>query len=46
MFPVNQNEIDPKNHEHYIVINARTERLARSAIPFMQRLLNANHKPK
>ena len=32
--------------EHYIVTNARTERLARSAIPFMQRLLNANYKPK
>ena len=46
MFPVNQTEIDTRNHEHYIVTNARTERLARSAIPFMQRLLNANHKPK
>ena len=46
MFPVNQTKIDTRNHEHYIVTNARTERLARSAIPFMQRLLNANHKPK
>ena len=31
-------------YQHYKVTSAKTDRLARSAIPYMQRLLNANHK--
>ena len=46
MFPLNQNVINTRNREVYKVTNARTERLAKSSIPYMQRLLNANHKPK
>ena len=44
MFPVNTNTTNTRNHEVYQVTNAKTGRLAKSAIPFMQRLLNANYK--
>ena len=46
MFPVNQKVVNTRNHELYKVTNARTERLAKSSIPYMQRLLNANQKLK
>ena len=42
MFPVNEKDAITRNHEHFKVTYARTDRLAKSAIPFMQRLLNAN----
>ena len=46
MFPLNETEVNTRNREHYKVTSAKTDRLARSAIPYMQRLLNANHKRK
>ena len=46
MFPVNQKVVNTRNHELYKVTNARTERLAKSSIPYMQRLLNANQRLK
>ena len=46
MFPTNESEVNTRNHEYFKVTNARTDRLAKSAIPYMQRLLNANLKHK
>ena len=46
MFPLNKTDVNTRNREHYKVTSAKTDRLARSAIPYMQRLLNANHKRK
>ena len=40
MFPVNKTEINTRFPEKYEVTKAKTNRLANSAIPFMQRLLN------
>ena len=42
LFPLNQNIVNTRNPEKFFVQPARTERLARSAIPYMQRLLNEN----
>ena len=41
-FPLNPSisEIQTRDREKYYVQKARTERLAKSAIPYMQRLLN------
>ena len=41
-FPLNPatSEMDTRDREKYLVQRARTERLAKSAIPYMQRLLN------
>ena len=46
MFPLNITEVNTRNPENYFVTPARTDRLARSAIPYMQRLLNASTKKK
>ena len=42
MFPLNDSHVNNRNPEVYYVTPARTDRLAKSAIPYMQRLLNAN----
>ena len=44
MFPKNNIIFNTRQHEEYYVPHAKTERLARSAIPYMARLLNANVK--
>ena len=46
MFPRNNINSDTRQHEEYHVPHARTERLARSAIPYMTRLLNENSSNK
>ena len=40
MFPTNQSLLETRNHEKYFVQPASTGRLKKSAIPYMQRLLN------
>ena len=40
MFPVNNKIVNTRPHEKYFVTPAKTNRLACSAIPYMQRLLN------
>ena len=42
IFPLNPNIKNTRNPEKFYVQPARTELLARSAIPYMQRLLNEN----
>ena len=37
MFPLNQIPVETRNREFFKVTNAKTERLAKSAIPYMQR---------
>ena len=32
-----------RNHEKYVVTNANTERYKKSAVPFLQRLLNDDY---
>jgi hypothetical protein len=44
IFPLNQTNVDTRRPEKYNVSYARTDRLAKSAIPYMARLLNANVK--
>ena len=44
MFPLNTNNVDTRHHEKFYVSHAKTDRLAKSAIPFMARLLNVNIK--
>ena len=44
MFPKNNIVFNTRQHEEYNVPYAKTDRLARSAIPYMARLLNANVK--
>ena len=46
MFPRNENPVDTRHHEYFEVTKARTNRLAKSAIPFMQRLLNDHYRRK
>ena len=41
MFPVKENNHNFRQPEKYIVFPANTSRLAKSAIPYMQRLLNS-----
>ena len=40
MFPLNPSNVNTRNKEKYFVQPATTGRLAKSAIPYMQRLLN------
>ena len=40
MFPLRQSNVNTRNPEKYFVTPASTDRLAKSAIPYMQRLLN------
>jgi hypothetical protein len=40
LFPLNTKTVNTRPHEKYFVTRARTERLAKSAGPFLQRLLN------
>ena len=40
MFPLNPSTVNTRKKERYMVTHARTDRLANSAIPMMQRLLN------
>ena len=40
MFPLNPSTVDTRNTEKFYVQHATTSRLADSAIPYMQRLLN------
>ena len=44
MFPQNTAYYNTENTEKYVVAKAKTNRLAKSAIPYMQRLLNENTK--
>ena len=44
MFPQNTAYYNTRNSEKYHVTKAKTNRLAKSAIPYMQRLLNENTK--
>ena len=46
IFPLNKNRDTARWHERYQVTPAHTNRLANSAIPYMQRLLNAYEKQK
>ena len=46
MFPKNGHPVDTRHHETFHVTKARTSRLAKSAIPYMQRLLNDHYKRK
>ena len=40
LFPKNVKTVNTRPHEKFFVTPARTERLAMSAVPYMQRLLN------
>ena len=40
LFPLNVKLVNTRQHEKYFVTPARTERLAKSAVPYLQRLLN------
>jgi hypothetical protein len=42
MFPEKETIVKTRHHEKFVVAAARTDRYAKSAIPYMQRLLNAN----
>ena len=46
MFPLNSSDCITRNKDKYRVTFAYTGRLANSAIPYMQRLLNAFEKQK
>ena len=45
LFPLNPNSVNSRNHEKYLVTRASTSRLAKSAVPYMQRLLNEEMRP-
>ena len=42
LFPLRQHAYDVRNPQKYVVTKCNTDRLRNSAIPYMQRLLNAN----
>ena len=45
MFPLNPTgNIETRNHERFYVQHCNTDRLAKSAIPYLQRLLNLHYK--
>ena len=44
MFPFKEQKVETRGPEKFHVTKARTDRLANSAIPYMQKLLNANWK--
>ena len=46
IFPKNQHVVNTTNPEMFQVTKAKTERLAKSAIPYMQNLLNSYHSRK
>ena len=46
IFPLNDRDVNTRFHEKFEVTRANTDRLANSAIPFMQRLLNKNDRHK
>ena len=46
MFPEKDSGAKTRFHEKYVVTKCSTERLASSAIPYMQRLLNTHHLKK
>ena len=46
MFPQKTNPVDIRDPEKFHVTKARTDRLFNSAIPYMQRLLNADFRKK
>ena len=46
IFPISANVANTRHHENYSVTKSRTDRLANSAIPFMQRLLNKHSEKK
>ena len=46
IFPLKQKLVFTRPHEKYEVKTAKTDRLANSAVPFMQRLLNKYEKEK
>ena len=46
IFPLNDRDVNTRFHEKFEVTRANTDRLANSAIPFMQRLLNKNDRQK
>ena len=46
IFPLNAKPADTRYHEKYSVTRAKTDRLANSAVPFMQRLLNKHEQQK
>ena len=45
-FPINhkKHKMKKRSNEKYVVKHAKTERLKKSSIPYMQRLLNQNHQ--
>ena len=46
IFPLRKTLVDTRNSEKYIVTKSCTDRLANSAVPFMQRLLNKHAQKK
>ena len=46
LFPLNyaRHQMKKRNHEKYVVTNANTERYKKSAVPFLQRLLNDDYR--
>ena len=42
IFPQKTQQVDTRYPEKFIVTNAKTDRLSKSAIPYMQKLLNTN----
>ena len=46
MFPIKEkiHEMELRDEEKYVVNHANTERMNKSAIPFMQRLLNEDFR--
>ena len=44
MFPLNTNNVNTRHHEKFHVPHAKTDGFAKSAIPYMARLLNVNVK--
>ena len=44
MFPLNTNDVDTRHQEKFYVPHTKTDKFAKSAIPFVARLLNVNVK--
>ena len=42
LFPLINKNINTRPHEKFYVTRAKTERLAKSTVPYLQRLLNQN----
>ena len=42
LFPINRKNINTRPHEKFHVTKAKTARLAKSSVPYLQRLLNDN----